>query len=177
MVCCELSRLPPSLAGEGWGGGELARILMHAPSLSLPRKRGRERCGQRPLTHSNDRMRDKDAPSPASTGSKHPLALRCRQLCSHVREEALGGHPQALQRYALAVLSHIGLIAAWYLFVKLGEVPKFVMPSPYETVHALLVPNYRWPENIAVTTVEIFGGYILAVVFGIGAALLFSWFR
>src|SRR5216110_1191092 len=51
------------------------------------------------------------------------------------------------------------------------------MPSPYETVHALLVPNYRWPENIAVTTVEIFGGYILAVVFGIGAALLFSWFR
>ena len=93
---------------------------------------------------------------------------------SDVREEALGGHPQALQRYALAVASHLGLIAAWYLFVKLGEVPKFVMPSPYDTVHALLVPNYRWPENIAVTSVEIFGGYILAVVFGIGAALLFS---
>src|SRR5258708_7826307 len=92
-----------------------------------------------------------------------------------LREAALAG--QALERYTLAVLSHIGLVAAWYLFVKLGEVPKFVMPSPYETVHALLVPNYRWPENIAVTTVEIFAGYILAVVFGIGAALLFSWFR
>src|SRR5216110_3384558 len=51
------------------------------------------------------------------------------------------------------------------------------MPSPYDTVHALVVPNYRWPENIAVTAVEIFAGYILAVVFGIGAALLFSWFR
>src|ERR1700716_2471279 len=51
------------------------------------------------------------------------------------------------------------------------------MRSPYDTVHALLVPNYRWMENITVTTVEIFGGYILAVVFGIGAALLFSWFR
>ena len=89
----------------------------------------------------------------------------------------MGGHPQALQRYALAAASHLGLIAAWYLFVKLGEVPKFVMPSPYDTVQALLVPNYRWPENIAVTTIEIFGGYILAVVFGIGAALLFSWFR
>src|SRR5438309_8250907 len=114
--------------------------------------------------------------SPASTGSNRPLALRCRRR-SDAREEALAGHPQALERYALAVLSHIGLIAAWYLFVKLGEVPKFVMPSPYDTVHALLVPNYRWPENIAVTTIEIFGGYILAVVFGIGAALLFSWFR
>src|SRR6266540_2442354 len=120
------------------------------------------------------RARCGDAPSAASTGSGPRLALRCRQLCSHVREEALGGHPQALQRYALAVLSHIALLVAWYLFVKLGEVPKFVMPSPYETVHALLVPNYRWPENIAVTTVEIFGGYILAVVFGIGAALLFA---
>ena len=87
------------------------------------------------------------------------------------REATLGGHPQALERYALAVLSHIGLVAAWYLFVKLGEVPKFVMPSPYDTVHALVVPNYRWPENIAVTAVEIFAGYILAVVFGIGAAL------
>ena len=51
------------------------------------------------------------------------------------------------------------------------------MPSPYDTLHALLVPNYRWVENIAVTTIEIFGGYILAVAFGIGAALLFSWFR
>src|ERR1700716_2355469 len=51
------------------------------------------------------------------------------------------------------------------------------MRSPYDTVHALLVPNYRWMENITVTTVEIFGGYILAVAFGIGAALMFSWFR
>src|SRR5260370_36178300 len=114
--------------------------------------------------------------SSASTGSERPLALRWLRG-SDAREEALGGHPQALQRYALAVASHLGLIAAWYLFVKLGEVPKFVMPSPYDTIHALLVPNYRWPENIAVTTIEIFGGYILAVVFGIGTALLFSWFR
>src|SRR6266404_6241327 len=37
-----------------------------------------------------------------------------------LREATLAGHPQALERYALAVLSHIGLVAAWYLFVKLG---------------------------------------------------------
>src|SRR6516164_10280582 len=89
----------------------------------------------------------------------------------------LPGSVQALQRYAVAVLSHLGLVVAWYLFVKLGEVPKFVMPSPYETLQALVVPNYRWLENIAVTSTEIFGGYILAVAFGIGAALLFSWLR
>src|SRR3981189_1289242 len=100
-----------------------------------------------------------------------------RSKSSGMREQALGGNSQAVQRYGLAVLSHLALILAWYLFVKFGEVPKYVMPSPYDTVHALLVPNYRWVENIAVTTTEIFGGYFLAVVFGIGAALLFSWFR
>src|SRR5262249_56466624 len=92
-------------------------------------------------------------------------------------EETLGASLQTVHRYALAILSHLALVIAWYLFVKLGDVPKFVMPSPYETVQALLVPNYRWAENIAATGTEIFAGYILAVVFGIGAALLFSCFR
>lgn len=82
-----------------------------------------------------------------------------------------------VQRYTIAVLSHLALIAAWHFFVVWGNVPKFVMPSPYATVHALLVPNYRWVENITVTAIEIFGGYFLAVVIGIGIALLFSWFR
>src|ERR1700704_345911 len=89
----------------------------------------------------------------------------------------LGGSSYALQRYTLAVVSHLGLIMAWYLFVRLREGAKVVMPPPYDTIQALLVPNYRWLENIAVTTTEIFGGYILAVVVGIGIALLFSWFR
>ncbi len=39
------------------------------------------------------------------------------------------------------------------------------------------VPNYRWMENITVTSIEIFGGYGLAIVGGIGIALMFSWFR
>jgi NitT/TauT family transport system permease protein len=83
----------------------------------------------------------------------------------------------SVQRYSIAVLSHLMLLAAWHFFVVLGNVPKFVMPSPYATLQALLVPNYRWMENITVTSIEIFGGYILAVVAGIGIALMFSWFR
>src|SRR5262249_26458135 len=42
----KLGPLPLPLAGEGWGGGARKRsIIWLAPSLSLPRKRGRERCG------------------------------------------------------------------------------------------------------------------------------------
>ncbi len=87
------------------------------------------------------------------------------------------GSRDAIQRYTLAVLSHLLLIAAWHFFVVIGKVPAFVMPSPAATLRALVVPNYRWLDNIAVTTTEIFGGYILAVVVGIGIALLFSWSR
>jgi len=80
-----------------------------------------------------------------------------------------------LGRWTLAVLAHVALVLAWYLFVKLGNVPKFVMPSPGATLDALLQPNYGWWTNIAVTGTEIFGGYLLALVVGVVLALLFSW--
>jgi NitT/TauT family transport system permease protein len=80
-----------------------------------------------------------------------------------------------LGRWTLAVLAHVGLVLAWHLFVKLGNVPKFVMPSPGETLNALLQPNYSWWTNIAVTGTEIFGGYLLALVIGVTLALLFTW--
>jgi NitT/TauT family transport system permease protein len=80
-----------------------------------------------------------------------------------------------LQRWTLAVLAHIALVAAWYLFVRLGNVPKFVMPSPGATLDALLQPNYNWWANIAVTAAEIFGGYFLALVVGVALALSFTW--
>ena len=89
----------------------------------------------------------------------------------------MNSNRDALQRYSLAVVSHLLLVLAWYLFVELGHVPKFVLPSPQATVEALFVPNYRWFDNTLATGAEIFGGYILAVVVGIGIALLFSWFR
>jgi len=82
---------------------------------------------------------------------------------------------ETLQRYALAIAAHIALVIAWYLFVKLGNVPRFVMPSPGATLDALLQPNYNWWGNILVTGTEIFAGYFLALVVGIALALVFTW--
>ena len=81
------------------------------------------------------------------------------------------------RRYTLAILAHVLLIAAWYLFVEIGKVPTFVMPSPQATLAALFTGNYRWFDNILVTAVEIYGGYVLAVVVGVAIALSFSWSR
>jgi NitT/TauT family transport system permease protein len=82
---------------------------------------------------------------------------------------------ETLQRWMLAVLAHAALIAAWYLFVRLGDVPKFVMPSPGATLDALLQPNYDWWSNVLVTGTEIFAGYFLALVVGVALALAFTW--
>ncbi|MBN9462960.1 MAG: ABC transporter permease [Burkholderiales bacterium] len=78
-------------------------------------------------------------------------------------------------RYTLAIVAHLALLAAWYLFVRIGEVPKFVMPSPGDTFNALLAENYDWWTNTAVTATEIFGGYFLALVVGVLLALVFTW--
>jgi len=80
-----------------------------------------------------------------------------------------------LGQYALGALAHLLLLLAWYLFVRLGEVPKFVMPSPADTFAALLQPNYDWGKNALVTGTEIFGGYALALGVGVALALLFTW--
>ena len=82
-----------------------------------------------------------------------------------------------LGHYALGVLAHVALIAAWYLFVRLGDVPRFVMPSPADTLDALLKPNYNWWGNITVTGTEIFAGYFLALAVGVALALAFTWSR
>ena len=78
-------------------------------------------------------------------------------------------------RVTLAIVAHLVLLAAWYLFVELGHVPKFVMPSPAETAAALLKPNYDWWRNVSVTGTEIYGGYFLALAVGVALALVFTW--
>src|SRR5258705_13923717 len=54
---------------EGWGGGMIARIFLPAPTLSLPRKRGRERW-------SHESIRDAVEETHASSRSSHRLRRR-----------------------------------------------------------------------------------------------------
>jgi NitT/TauT family transport system permease protein len=81
-------------------------------------------------------------------------------------------------RPLMALLSHLALLLVWYLFVKFGDVPKFVMPSPVDTAATLFGPRaggYNWWTNAAVTATEIFGGYAFALVVGVLLALAFTW--
>jgi NitT/TauT family transport system permease protein len=80
------------------------------------------------------------------------------------------------RRWAAIVGVHLAVVLIWYLVVKLGEIPKFVIASPGATFMSLF-DSYPWLDNTIITTIEIFGGYFLAVVVGVGLALVFSWFK
>lgn len=80
------------------------------------------------------------------------------------------------QHYGIIIAVHLAVVVVWYLFVTVGDVPAYVMPSPQATLRSLTV-DYNWVHNTLITAGEIFGGYFLAVLVGVGLALLFSWFR
>ena len=81
-----------------------------------------------------------------------------------------------VRRYALIILIHLGVVLIWYLWVRVGEIPDYVMPSPWATLLSL-GEEYGWLHNTYVTAAEVFGGYFLAVVVGVSLALIFNWFR
>jgi NitT/TauT family transport system permease protein len=83
---------------------------------------------------------------------------------------------ERLRRWALIVAVHLALVAVWHFAVVWGEIPEFIISTPGATFLSLF-DDYPWVDNFLVTSAEIFGGYGLAVVVGVGLALAFSWFR
>jgi len=75
----------------------------------------------------------------------------------------------------IIVLVHIGFVAFWWGSVVFGEIPLYILPTPWQALQTLQVENYNWAFHFWVTTQEIFGGYILAVVVGVAFAVMFSW--
>lgn len=79
-----------------------------------------------------------------------------------------------LGRFAVIVGVHLAFLAAWQIWVMVGDIPRYVMATPAETF-ATLAGNYAWVENTLVTSAAIFGGFWLAVAVGVALAVLFSW--
>ena len=75
------------------------------------------------------------------------------------------------------VLVHLVVITIWQIAADHGGLPKYILPSPTETLATLAEPRNRWIENTAVTAAEIIGGFAIAVIVGVAIALFFSWSR
>lgn len=94
-------------------------------------------------------------------------------------EETGGGWSDRLRAGVLGpiLLSHLGVVLLWWLAAEYAGIPRFILPSPGETLATLSSPNYDWLRNTFTTVAEIYVGYAVAVVFGVGLALMFYWFR
>lgn len=73
------------------------------------------------------------------------------------------------------ILSHVAFVAVWQLATMLTDLPSYILPSPIETINELFEPSYNWSMHIWATTLEIVGGYVLAVIVGVALAVLFVW--
>lgn len=80
-----------------------------------------------------------------------------------------------LRGFLYAVAAHIGFILMWQVIVIVVDVPAYILPSPLQTIVELSDSSYNWWLHTWVTTVEIFGGYLLAIIVGVTLAVLFVW--
>lgn len=80
-----------------------------------------------------------------------------------------------LHGYLYAFAAHIGFILLWQVIVVIADVPSYILPSPLETIAEITDGGYNWWTHTWVTTVEIFGGYALAIIVGVALAVLFVW--
>ena len=76
---------------------------------------------------------------------------------------------------AIILIVHLAVLVLWQVLVDAFHVPKFILPSPLATLATLTHANYAWASNLAVTAVEILGGFCLGALVGVMLAVIFSW--
>jgi NitT/TauT family transport system permease protein len=85
-----------------------------------------------------------------------------------------GGRAEDVLRLALPIMLLALGILIWELIVRLKGIPPYVLPAP-SLVFSTLVSD--WPilsESLAVTLVTTLEGFVLALIGGVGLALLFN---
>jgi NitT/TauT family transport system permease protein len=85
------------------------------------------------------------------------------------------GDGGSARSFAIILIVHLAVIVLWQVLVDAFQVPKFILPSPLATIKTLASPNYAWLSNLAVTAVEILGGFCLGALVGIMLAVMFTW--
>ena len=86
-----------------------------------------------------------------------------------------GDAGRSARTVAIILIVHLAVIVLWQVLVDAFQVPKFILPSPLATIKTLASPSYAWLSNLAVTAVEILGGFCLGALVGVMLAVMFTW--
>jgi len=91
-------------------------------------------------------------------------------------ERAVAGNAaRSVRSLTIILIVHLGVILLWEVLVDAFQVPKFILPSPLATLATLAHAKYAWVSNLAVTAIEILGGFSLGAAVGVALAVIFSW--
>ena len=77
-------------------------------------------------------------------------------------------------RIGMPILVLALVLAAWDLVVRVFAIPPFVLPSPGLVFTTLIVDRELLWHSLLVTLVTTFEGFALAVIGGVGLAILFN---
>jgi NitT/TauT family transport system permease protein len=86
-----------------------------------------------------------------------------------------GNTGRSARSVAIILIVHLAVIVLWEVLVDAFNVPKFILPSPLATLATLAHAKYAWVPNLAVTAIEILGGFSLGAMVGVALAVIFSW--
>lgn len=67
------------------------------------------------------------------------------------------------------------LFVAWDLLVRLGDIPKYLLPSPTSVFETLIVERSQLFDNTLITLQESVLGYLLAIAFALPTAILVTY--
>src|SRR5258707_15644450 len=82
---------------------------------------------------------------------------------------------RAAKTFAIILIVHLAVVVLWQVLVDAFHVPKFILTSPLATLATLTSAKYAWLSNLAVTAVEILGGFALGAFVGVTLAVPFFW--
>ena len=95
--------------------------------------------------------------------------------CVDKERTVFSGDGRSIRSAAIILIVHLAVIVLWQVLVDAFQVPKFILPSPLATIATLGTPGYAWLSNLAVTAIEILGGFCLGALVGIMLAVMFTW--
>ena len=82
---------------------------------------------------------------------------------------------RALQRHAPSLLLFAALLVIWQLAPPLLKIREYLLPGPVSVVRAALNFSIPWHTHLAVTTLEILGGFALAGAAGVALGVAIAW--
>lgn len=68
-----------------------------------------------------------------------------------------------------------GLLGVWQLIVSVTNIKSFLLPSPISVLQTLTETKWQWGSQLLTTSIEVCGGFALAVFIGIFLGVIITW--